>query len=512
VLTISRFHAAYHVPHGTPDPDLLRARLDHTVRERLPVAIASEAGQTAGNAYYVIRRLHLNLWVDAMAMEEGAVADQWGKLVARAVVRAILYGSSDNVRRYEDTADYLAAFLGDVADGRAWTCWEYEQLRPLEGLTTSAVVSHVLAARPELLVRTAERLAGSGHLMRLLEALDERDAELIWRDGLGFGDVSGYELPEDINALLAAAPSMRSAGSGAAAFARFRLAAYLQLSVAQRRHEPDVTVAAVSHGLARLQQLMTANPAPPIWQALANGEIESPDAISGFLAGLGDGVAAARQWIIEQLSSPGGASKVAPLVRVLRPAMRGIDEASPGPGPRLETVSSAFAGMALLAPALREMGVFEIGGRDAVFQVLIDATGADHAPVAANEPGLRVLAGIEPLDARRARGADVSWPDMALPAPADDESTAGYLPVTLAAFRRVAQRLRGFESSSPEYLGRQFLRLPGHLELGPESLTVTLHQAPLGMVLQMSGLTGAQGPVPWLDGRELVIELSQGGA
>jgi hypothetical protein len=54
------------------------------------------------------------------------------------------------------------------------------------------------------------------------------------------------------------------------------------------------------------------------------------------------------------------------------------------------------------------------------------------------------------------------------------------------------------------------VRLPGRIEVDDGEVEVTLHQAPLGLVLQMNGLTGAQGRLPWLNGRALTIHLPQG--
>jgi hypothetical protein len=147
-----------------------------------------------------------------------------------------------------------------------------------------------------------------------------------------------------------------------------------------------------------------------------------------------------------------------------------------------------------------------------VYQVLLDALGSEYASLAANDAGPRLLAGIEPQDAERARNTAVAWlAAVAGQATATglDAPDAGYLPVTLEVLRRFAGRLRGFEASSPEYLGRQFLRLPGYIELDEKSVTVTLHQAPLGLVLQMNGFSGGQGPFAWLGGRELTINLPQ---
>jgi hypothetical protein len=118
-------------------------------------------------------------------------------------------------------------------------------------------------------------------------------------------------------------------------------------------------------------------------------------------------------------------------------------------------------------------------------------------------------------EAERAREADVTWPDCALWNTPDvneaDLQHLGALPCaafTLLALRRFAQGLRGFAESSPAYLAKQFINLPGHLEIDEERVVVHFSRAPLGIVLQMAGLDGDCGPIPWLGNRHLWNNLS----
>ena len=511
--TIRRFHTNYHVPDGTPDADAVRRRLDGLVRERLPAVI--EAGLNVGgddddDVIVIIRRLHLKLWLDALNIEEPDVAERWGRLLVQAVAEAILHDSSDNVVRFENRADYVASYLADLLDGFSPHRWAYEALRPLEGLRVGESTAYLLAERPALLPEVAERLERRGRLTGLLAALEGTDLALIWDRGLDFGDLDGRRLPADLADLLAGLRSGLALEAGTTtAFLRNRLRVYLLLAMATRRPGPDASLGIIAHGAARLYQLIAARPAPALWRALADGEIDGPAALAGFVASLDVGLRPAGAWLIEELSSPGGPRRVAALAQAVLPERgpSGADTPAAGrTGPVPLVRQTAFAGLALLLPAVRERGLFEVVGRAGIYQLLLDAVPAPYRPLAWGDPGPALLAGIDPEDTTIVRQVAVNWPATA-DAETDGQDEPEYLPATRAVLRRFARGLRGFEGSSAGYLGRQFLFVPGEITIDGRTVTVTLQQAPLGVILQMAGRTGEQGLLPWLEDRMLIVNL-----
>lgn len=510
--TIRRFHTNYHVPDGTSDADAVRRRLDGLARERLPAVIATglDVEGDEDDEILIIRRLHLKLWLDALSLEEPEVAERWGRLLVQAVAEAILHGSSDNVVRFENRAHFVASYLADLLAGFSPHRWAYEALRPLEGLRIGQSAAYLLAERPALLPEVAERLERRGRLGPLLAALDGGDLALIWDRGLGFRDVDSRRLPEDVADLLTRLSTGLGLEAGTTtAFLRNRLRVYLLLAVAARRPGPDESLGIVAHGAARLYQLIAARPAPALWRALADGEIDGPAALAGFVASLDVALRPAGAWLIEELSSPGGSGRVAALARALRPERPsgGAETPASRRGEAAPLVrATASAGLALLLPALREAGLFEVVGREGIYQLLLDAVPPPYRPLAWGDPGPALLAGLDPEDTTYARQADVDWP-AATDGEADGRDEPEYLPTTRAVLRRFARGLRGFERSSSGYLGRQFLFVPGEVAIDERSVSVTLEQAPLGIVLQMAGRTGEQGAIPWLEDRMLIVNL-----
>ena len=65
----------------------------------------------------------------------------------------------------------------------------------------------------------------------------------------------------------------------------------------------------------------------------------------------------------------------------------------------------------------------------------------------------------------------------------------------------------GLSASSTAYLRRQFLHTAGRVRVSPTEVRASLEPVPLAVVLQMAGMTGWQGPLPWLAGRELSVEI-----
>ncbi|MFN2283677.1 MAG: hypothetical protein ACK2UQ_04595, partial [Anaerolineae bacterium] len=148
------------------------------------------------------------------------------------------------------------------------------------------------------------------------------------------------------------------------------------------------------------------------------------------------------------------------------------------------------------------------------YQLLLAAVGRDIQPLAWNDAGPAWLCGLTTREAERAREADITWPNGAQwEMPDVNEADVQHLGATpcaafaLLVLRRFAEGLHGFAESSPAYLAKQFINLPGRLVINEETVSVLFSRVPLGIVLQMSGLDGDCGPIPWLDNRHLWINL-----
>ncbi len=468
-------------------------RLDRVVRERLPGALAGRwagAAQDDG-AVYRIRELHVSLWLDGDRHDDQAIAAVWAELLARAVADALRSGPSANVMRYDAQAHFVAAFLADLLGGRAWSRWMYAEYKRLQGLPVGRIAALLLAPRPELLLPVARRLQGRRQWEALLRRLGPADLALIWEKGPGRIATPHRLSSEALPALPAGLPLERGAGS----FARNRLRLFVALSA---QGWPEAEAAAAGEQMALLQRLWQRQPAPWFWAALARGEIHDSAAIGPLLERAADG-AALSDWLARLLPHESGRRYVAALVEAL-------ELAPDGPAARPQQLATAYAGLALLLPVLRELALHEQVGAAGLYQILLEAVGPAALPPPWSDSAVAWMAGLSPREAEAARGGAVAWPDVA-PEVAAEAAALSLQPATLLVLRRFAAGLRGFAASSPAYLAEQLFNQPGHLLVAEETIDVHLARSPLGIVLQMAGRTGEQGAIPWLGGRRLTVTL-----
>lgn len=521
MLTITNFKANYYIPGGAPDQAVMQARLDRLVHHDLPLTLNGRLRPPPSDeeAVYRIRHLQLDLWIDALAMTDVEISQRWGQLLLHAVTRALLTGSPAEVMRYDNHAHFLAAFLGDLLAGVAWSRWVYQEFKPLAGLPVGRVAAHLLVSRPALLIPVARRLAQQRQLEPLLLQLQPAEVQLIWHSGLGFRppDRAWLPLEAGLETMLALLREGIALEAGRAGSVRNLLRFYLALSLARPELAGTELAATLCHHLVQLHRLWLARPAPLLWAALAQGEVAGPEALAAMLAGLDDELAAAQVWLKEALSTTTGRLYLARLVPVVTPVER--DEIEPQK--RLakgRQFATGFAGLAFCLPAIRELRLHEQLEPEGLYQLLLALVGRTQQPLAWSDPALAWLAGLPEQAQTAARSQSITWPEVGQGADRVElqqvaEQAADHLGsppgsiVALLVLRRFAAGLRGFDKSSPAYLARQFINLPGYLHFNDKTIDVYLSRAPLGVVLQMVGRAGEQGPIPWLEGRMLNIYL-----
>ena len=193
-----------------------------------------------------------------------------------------------------------------------------------------------------------------------------------------------------------------------------------------------------------------------------------------------------------------------------RPASSEIDDHAPDQTqtatPATDTpirIASPHAGLALILPLvgshLPPQAQIPSTLRDVAQHVLADITDKHDPTFDALFPVPPDAASPLPLPVPPALA------DTHLAGAAMRQGVAGWADVLLARF---AQGLSGLQSSSRQYLRKQFLNRPGVIELTAERIHVTISEVPLAIVLQMGGMTGERGPIPHLDDRALVIEVA----
>ncbi|HEX8492155.1 MAG TPA: hypothetical protein VF658_04885 [Pyrinomonadaceae bacterium] len=185
-LSIQRLNALYLVPRELPEADAGAARsvLDAVMRRRL----AEMCGQLMTHvlsendpSVWLIRRLDLDLALDVGVVDEERLSRAWASRIAASLARVIARGpDGESVMRFPDRAAYLAHFLRDMAEGRAWEKWQYDSLATLRNLPSSAGMREALLREPEQTENTLLYLARRGWLEQMLVVMTEGDVLRVY--------------------------------------------------------------------------------------------------------------------------------------------------------------------------------------------------------------------------------------------------------------------------------------------------------------------------------------------
>ncbi len=178
-LRIERFHAQYLVSSDHPAPEKVKARLDEAVIRSLSAtlsALVSRCFSPTDPSIWLIRRLELTLDVNA-AWERDQVARRWATQLARELVATLQDGADGrNILYFSDRAAYLARFLADLAEGRAWSKWYYRAFDGLRMLPISAALRTAICDQPTIGLEALLKLAvpQRARVLRRLTAPDAR--------------------------------------------------------------------------------------------------------------------------------------------------------------------------------------------------------------------------------------------------------------------------------------------------------------------------------------------------
>lgn len=183
---IRRHHARYRVFASPSGGAALTGRLDRVSREALGAAWADAMSQALpGDAVYIVRRASVAYTVDPRdGLDDGRLAQRWGERLAGAVARAIAddMGDGGNVVRFADEAEYVARFIADVLDGRAWRSWWYGAFATWRGRTAPEAVLGVLLEHRARVPGILACLRAMGTLPAVWAALDVPAQRTLWRE------------------------------------------------------------------------------------------------------------------------------------------------------------------------------------------------------------------------------------------------------------------------------------------------------------------------------------------
>jgi hypothetical protein len=143
-LDLERIASRYLVARGHPAPDQIRSRLDALFESSVPDRcrrLLSQVVDESDPAVWLIREIELELFLDVGQLDDVVVARVWGERAASAIGERLARGPDGrDVLRFDDRADYVAAFLLDAVQGRAWDRWFYAPFLSLRALPKGALV------------------------------------------------------------------------------------------------------------------------------------------------------------------------------------------------------------------------------------------------------------------------------------------------------------------------------------------------------------------------------------
>jgi hypothetical protein len=429
-LTIDRCACQYNIPAGIESVAAARDRLTRIVQHDVPEICGAIVTSLPGDdeAVYRIRHLHLELWIDLQGTSEAEMAQRWGGMLAKAVMQAMQKGSSQQVRRFDSPRQFVTAFLKDLIDGRAWSCWYYEEFRLLQRLAVGEIAVQLLTARPNWIAPVLQELLTTGHTPRLLERWSQDEIEQLWA-ALGFSlqpmavppSQAIMALLRDLAVLWEQVPRSRRPAS--VARARDRMRVWLVFTEAHPELARNPEVASVIHALVDLAALLQTVPDlaplllmesglyPAILRRIATGPV-------------GDALG----WLVPLASTNEGRGYLAHLAQMVsqtvssqfperEPSSSSARESAKTSPLGLMAQSSPVGSVFLLMPALVESGFWdrwreELGettARRYLFIVALKALGRERAPMLLGDRVLATFAGLnEPpvADARSPLDAD----------------------------------------------------------------------------------------------------------
>jgi hypothetical protein len=514
MITIDRMETEFRLAGQPAARAHLARRLDRIVQERVGAMLEDVARDFAAEdgPVFRIRRLHLALWLDAARLNDAEIARSWAASLARALHRQIAEGGPSRVMRYPSHAAFLAAYLSDLAGGRVSGRWEYQEFHTLEDLPAGRAAAFVLCRDSRWIGPVFRILAEVHRLDFVIAPFTAQDVEGLWRSWTNSAPVAPPWIEPGLVARafgLVPEPPATEPG-GADARARTALRWLIALSTGPRALPPPVA-GGLALQIGHLAALVAA--IPHLREALHEGL--AFDLPIRELAASAD-LSAAAAWLEGAIGRRDGEAHLTSLLSLIegrKPTPRALRRSEVRP----DRIVSTFAGAALLLPAIRQLGLAHRLGPVGLQLLLAAAMTTRHRILARGDLGLCWMSGL-PEQLPTDPILKIDWPDAedlgldpaGLVRDAATHGDGPELPALRSVLDAFATGLRGMPGSSAAYLSAQFLVRSGTLIRDDDTLLVRLTSVPLRILLQMNGRLGGQGPLDWLDGRELFVEVADG--
>ena len=167
----------------------LAARLDRVMAEQLPAALEGNLEHVFGRdpTVYVLRRVDARRVLPVSSkVTDQRLAARWGERMAGDVARQIARAGADagNLVRFDDEADFVASFVVDLLEGRAWARWFYGAFACYRAGGAAETLGRLLPELGDRLPPVLALLSRRGALGRLLAALGRGVCLSLWSEWL----------------------------------------------------------------------------------------------------------------------------------------------------------------------------------------------------------------------------------------------------------------------------------------------------------------------------------------
>ena len=278
--------------------------MDRLVKTEVAQACAQWLERAIGSAdpsVWLIRRLDLDLSLAVNQTSAEGTGKRWGEQLAESIYRTIDRGEeNDSVLHFPNRAAYLARFVRDLAAGRAWGKWYYQEFESLRRLSISRAICEAFVGQPDQTGPALESLMAIHGLRDVLCALTPHDAKRVfqaWRSGTSSVDGSSESVWVGKLLQLWVETPFRDVGSSLSEDNPFRDGLWWA-ALAVARHpgsEADGGLMAAVDALLELRSVLSSlSPArrARVIECLASGDIEaagllaSQEGVNGHLKAL----------------------------------------------------------------------------------------------------------------------------------------------------------------------------------------------------------------------------------
>lgn len=363
-LTVARWKVAYGIPTSHPDPEDVRRRLDDMLRTRLAETCAHWLDlvvDPADPSVWRIKELRMDFVLDAECVSGSHTERNFGERLASRIHEVLERDEqNDSVLHFRDRATYLAQFLCDLAAGRAWNKWYYDEFDSLRSLPVNLAIAAAFVSEREIAATILVRLTALKRLEVVLLRVSERQAEEILEScsaSNAEGSVASDQRVWAMRLLELWGDALLRPSAGEDSFFRDALRLWARLATQFPGAERSQSARAALLGLLEVRRVLatfsSTKTREHFLQHAAIGSISECIALAQANSIAGSGRIAE---LLAQLSGGDAHWAVQAAAVLLGDQLRQATIESQGTLAG-ESIASHFAGVFLLAPTLCEIGI-----------------------------------------------------------------------------------------------------------------------------------------------------------